>query len=270
VNAWTRSATSAESAAFEHAIRRAAEADTAPVVPSCPDWSAADLVLHLGAVHRFVRRVLTAGTTEPPSRDDLSHLELPADTTGWPEPGRPAEKPFTGPVAPGLIDWFAEGAARLAQVFAETPADTPVWSYTPTGTAAFWLRVQCIEVSVHRWDAERALGEPGGPIDAELAADAIAQNFEEMAKVRRAWLQAVPGAGESYGFRRTDGPESWSVRFEGDEVRLSRPADQAAVELAGTASDLLLHLWGRQPVGELAVSGDRALLDRYFTLVPKL
>ncbi|MCC9307169.1 maleylpyruvate isomerase family mycothiol-dependent enzyme [Kitasatospora sp. RB6PN24] len=259
-----------ESAAFELAIRRAAEAGTAPLVPSCPDWSAADLVLHLGSVHRLVRKVLTAGTTEPPDREDLSFLELPADTAGWPEPGRPAEKPFLGPVAASLVDWFAEGAARLAQVFADTPAGAPVWSYTPSRTAGFWLRVQCIELSIHRWDAERALGEPGSPVEAELAADAVAQNFEEMAKVRRAWRQAQPGAGESYGFRRTDGPQSWSVRFDGDEVRLSQPAGEAAVELAGTASDLLLYLWGRRPAAELAVSGDRALLDRYFTLVPKL
>ncbi|MFD4913188.1 maleylpyruvate isomerase N-terminal domain-containing protein [Streptomyces virginiae] len=44
------------------------------------------------------------------------------------------------------------------------------------------------------------------------------------------------GAGERYRFRRTDGPESWTVRFSGDQVLLetgsTAPAD---VEAAGTA-----------------------------------
>jgi uncharacterized protein (TIGR03083 family) len=255
-----------ESAAFERAIRRAAGAGTAPLVPSCPDWSAADLALHMGAVHRLVAHLLTERVTVPPDpafRDTL----LPSDVTGWPSPD-PAEQPFRGPVAPDLVDWFAAGAAELAQVLARTPSDAEVWTYGPPGTAAFWLRVQCIELSLHRWDAERALGEPGGPVAAEIAVDAVAQNFEVMAPMRRMMKPAPAGAGERYRFRRTDGPESWSVEFTGDEVRLSRPAGDADVELAGTASDLLLHLWGRLPAEELAVSGDKALLERFFTLVP--
>ncbi|TQF06141.1 maleylpyruvate isomerase family mycothiol-dependent enzyme [Kitasatospora acidiphila] len=255
-----------ESAAFEQAIRRSAEAEAAPLVPSCPDWSAADLVLHLGAVHRLVSQVITERSAVPPQPDQRA-AHIPADAVGWPSPD-PAEQPFRGPVAPGLADWFAAGAAELAEVFATTPLDTEVWTYGNDRTVAFWLRVQCIELSLHRWDAERALGEPGGPIAADIATDAITQNFEVMAPARRMMKQAPPGAGERYRFRRTDGPESWSVEFTGNEVRLARPAGEAEAELAGTASDLLLHLWGRSPAEELAVSGDKALLERYFTLVP--
>lgn len=40
------------------------------------------------------------------------------------------------------------------------------------------------------------------------------------------------------------------------------------VELSGTASQLALFLWQRAPAGELTVTGDRDVLDRYFTLVP--
>jgi uncharacterized protein (TIGR03083 family) len=255
-----------ESAAFEQAIRRAAEADTAPLVPSCPDWSAADLALHMGAVHRLVSEVVGGRKTTPPDR---AVRGLPADTTGWPSPD-PAEQPFRGPLAPALADWFAAGAAELAEAFAGTPLDTEVWTYGRDRTAAFWLRVQCIELSLHRWDAERALGEPGSPVAADIATDAVAQNFEEMVAARRMMKSAAPGTGERYRFRRTDGPESWSVEITGDEVRLSSPAGEADVELAGTASDLLLYLWGRLPAEELAVSGDRAVLERYFTLMPKV
>ncbi|MFE9429119.1 maleylpyruvate isomerase family mycothiol-dependent enzyme [Kitasatospora sp. NPDC006697] len=260
-----------ESAAFEQAIRQAAEAPAAPLVPSCPEWSAADLTFHLGAVHRLVARLLTERSSTPPDPTELSFLDLPAGTADWPPTDRPAEKPFTGPVAASLVDWFAAGAAALGRTFADTPADARVWTYGADPTAAFWLRVQAIEVSLHRWDAEGALGRPAAPLDAELAVDAVAQNFEVMAPFRRAMTQAPPGAGECYRLRRTDGPQSWTVRFDGEAVQLAgEGAGEADVELAGTASDLVLFLWGRLPADRLEVRGDEAVLARYFTLVPQI
>lgn len=48
----------------------------------------------------------------------------------------------------------------------------------------------------------------------------------------------------------------------------SGPCD---VELAGTASDLMLFLWHRIPADQLdEVKGDRGVLNRYFTLVPSV
>jgi hypothetical protein len=34
--------------AFEAAARVAVTAETAPLVPSCPDWAVSDLIMHLG------------------------------------------------------------------------------------------------------------------------------------------------------------------------------------------------------------------------------
>lgn len=60
----------------------------------------------------------------------------------------------------------------------------------------------------------------------------------------------------------------WTVYFEGD-VRLNESTGPCDVELAGTASDLMLFLWHRIPAVQLdEVKGDRGALDRYFTLVP--
>nr|BFE86052.1 hypothetical protein GCM10020093_086530 [Planobispora longispora] len=127
--------------------------------------------------------------------------------------------------------------------------------------------MQTIEAAVHRWDAEGAVGT-ALPVDAELAADSVSQTFEVMAPARRALRQAPPGRGERYRFRRTDGADVWTARFEGDDVRLVEDGGPADVELAGTASDLMLFLWRRLPAEHLDVSGDEAVLDRYFTLVP--
>ncbi|WP_331770754.1 maleylpyruvate isomerase family mycothiol-dependent enzyme (plasmid) [Embleya sp. NBC_00888] len=253
--------------AFEAAARRCLEGGDAPVVPSCPEWTMSDLVVHLGGVHRFVTRVVDARLGEPPDVSDVGIFALPEDRAGWPDPAGPT--PTWGPLAPGLVDWFAAGAGELARAFARTAAEERVWTWSDEQTVGFWLRVQTIEAAVHRWDAENTVGA-AAPMDAELAADAVGQHFEVMIPARRARVAAAAGSGERLRLRRIDGPGVWAARFAGDRVLLGdtdRPCD---VELAGTASDLMLFVWGRLAADRLEVTGDRDVLDRYSTLVPSV
>ncbi|MBN6058547.1 maleylpyruvate isomerase family mycothiol-dependent enzyme, partial [Nonomuraea sp. RK-328] len=241
-------------------------------VPSCPGWSVADLIVHLGGVHRGLITVIQGRLTAFPDVSDLSFLRLPADLTGWP---RPENAPNRGPIPGGLGDWFAEGAALLEEQFRTNAPATPVWTWSEEQSVGFWTRTQAIEAAVHRWDAENALGA-AMPMDAELAADAVTQTFQVMAPARRAWTQAPPGAGERYRFRQTDGAGVWTVGFDAEDLRLgTSPAGDGGagtgpvdVELAGTASDLMLYLWQRVPVDRLEVRGDPKFLERYFVLVP--
>ena len=251
-----------EVAAFAAAAHTAA-AEAAPIVPSCPSWSVSDLVLHLGSVHRYVTRTIAERLTTPPDPADRGSLHLPADLDGWPDP---LTAPNTGPVPGGLVDWFAEGAAGLAELFETTDPAVTVWTWSAEQSVGFWLRMQTIEAAVHRWDLENALGSPA-PLPAEPAADAVVQTFEVMAPTRRAWLQAPAGSGERMAFRQTDGDALWTVTFSGDEILLGSDGT-GDVELAGTASDLALFLWQRIPASQLEVKGDTGVLDRYFTLVP--
>ncbi|WP_371494325.1 maleylpyruvate isomerase family mycothiol-dependent enzyme [Kitasatospora sp. NBC_00374] len=250
--------------AFEVAVRRAAGRETVPLVPSCPGWSVSDLVLHLGSVHRVVTHVIRDRPSRVPDATDLGFLRLPEDTDGWPAP---EHQPNLGPVPPGLGDWFTAGAAELAALFTDRDPAEEVWTWSPERSVGFWQRMQAIEAAVHRWDAEDAAGT-ARPVDAALARDAVAQTFTVMAPARRSWRQAPPGSGERYRLRESDGPGRWTAHFDGSQVLLGDGADRYDVELAGTASDLMLFLWGRLPADRLAVTGDRAVLDRYFTLVP--
>ncbi len=268
-----------EAAAFEAAARRAAGARAAPDVPSCPEWVMTDLVLHLGMVHRLVARVVGERMQQPPARGDRSWLGLAEEWAGWLPPGR---APRQDPVPAGLLDWFRAGAAQLAERFRATEPGERVWTWSRDHSVGFWQRMQAIEAAVHRWDAENAVGT-AGPLDAALAVDAIGQTFEVMAPMRRAMAQAPPGQGERFAFRRTDGPETWTVWFDGEAVRPGgeavRPGEaggqddgqdqgRPGIEISGTASDLALFLWQRPVTGRLDVQGDKVLLDRYFTLVP--
>ncbi|MEU9161967.1 maleylpyruvate isomerase family mycothiol-dependent enzyme [Streptomyces sp. NPDC048424] len=246
-----------EASAFEKAVRRALDlGEPVPTVPSCPGWTVSDLVAHLGGVHRYLAHVLRERLAVPP---DPGGLDLPQ------VPAAPEE----------LTEWFAQGARELAELLRELGPDTPVWTWSAEQTSGFWLRMQLIELAVHRWDAQSATGTPG-PLDPAVAADAVTQTCEVMAPARRSWKAAPAGTGERYRFRSTDGPETWTVVFAADEVLLecSRarepgPTVPADVEAAGTASDLALFLWGRLPATALRVTGgDAALLRHWFTLVP--
>ena len=256
-----------EAAAFEAAARQAAGAEAAPGVPSCPGWTVTDLVLHLGMVHRVVARVIGERMQRPPAPGgDPSWLCLAEEWNGWLPPRR---APEGAPLPAGLLDWFGAGAAGLAEHFHAAEPGEPVWTWSPDHSVGFWQRMQAIEAAVHRWDAENAVGT-AQPLDADLAADAVAQTFEFMAPMRRAVAKAPPGQGERFLLRRTDGPQTWAVQFDGDAVRLDAPDDQHDIQISGTASDLALFLWQRKVAGRLDVEGDTSLLSGYFVLVPPL
>ncbi|WP_353942818.1 maleylpyruvate isomerase family mycothiol-dependent enzyme [Streptomyces sp. HUAS MG91] len=255
-------------AAFERCVE-GWEGRDVPLVPGCPGWSVADLVLHLGTVHRQVVHIAGARSSEPPvGLGDPALIRLPEHRWGWPEAGR---GPLLGRMPRGLLDWFRDGADQLEKVFTARDPGEPAWSWAVgmprTGgfggrTVGFWLRLQAIEAAVHRWDAESAVGE-AAPVETWLAADAVSHVFEVLAPARQAWGQTPPGRGERLRFTQLDGFRSWIVQVDADDVLLNQGSGCCVVELAGPVSDLMLHLWQRIPRTELRVRGEEELLDRY-------
>jgi len=124
---------SREVAAFEATGRAAAGFGAAPAVPSCPGWVVTDLVLHLGVVHRFVARVIGQRMQEPPGGGDWRWLGLAEEWRSWLPPGH---APQRSPVPAGLLDWFHDGAADLAERFRTTAPDEQVWTWSADPSAA--------------------------------------------------------------------------------------------------------------------------------------
>lgn len=251
-----------EVAAFEAAAQKAAGGETAPAVPSCPGWTMTDLVLHLGAVHRFVARVIGERLHQPPG-GGAAGTGLPDDWAAWLPPGR---APADSPVPAALLDWFHEGAEALEERLFLASPDEAVWTWSEDRTVGFWQRMQAIEAAVHRWDAQKAVGN-AATIDSALAGDAVRHAFE-LVPLRRAEAKAPPGDGEHFRFHRTDGAQSWSVRFRGDSVLVGPASGGCDIDIGGRASDLALYLWKRPVNGQLDILGDTRMLRRYFELVP--
>lgn len=256
-----------DSAAFLEAARRGS-APPLPAIEGCPGWNMSDLVLHVGWVHRIVgyrveNRVQEFGSL---TREDLARIvDLEPRFLEWSFESAPTDEPLP----PELLTWFEQGAAALAGALESASPDEPVGTwFTPNQTAGFWRRRMAHEIAVHRWDAQRAVGEPE-PIDRVLAQDGIEEMFFVMIPARgHDDVGPLPGKGESYHFHTTDGEGEWVVRFEPDGDLVTREHARAGVAVRGTTSDILLFLWGRIPAERLEVLGDAALLDRYFELVP--
>ena len=123
-------------------------------VPACAGWTMRDLAHHLGGIHRWARRA--AATGQRPEADEL-------------------ERPLSDDE---LADWIDDGVSALADTLGGLDPAAATWHPFPTErVAAVWPRRQAHETAVHRWDAESVTGEHT-PIDAELAADGIAEYFE--------------------------------------------------------------------------------------------
>ena len=151
----------AESDRFVEAIRAAAP--DAPV-PTCPDWTVADLAWHLTEVHAY-----WAGILESEARTDEEAEAV--------EAGKPA-RPET---VDATLDLFDETTGDLLTEFLGRDDDEPAWFWLDTArTVGAIRRMQAHEATMHRVDAELAAGLPSAPIDPALAADGVAHAFEVM------------------------------------------------------------------------------------------
>jgi uncharacterized protein (TIGR03083 family) len=229
------------------------------------------LLLHLGRNHRLVISRLRHRDKEPvpASLKDTSFVQLESPWLGWLESGK---APANEPIPLELVRWLEEGARELATALDEVDSDTPVWNFTGSAKipANFYQRQMAIETTLHRWDAQNALpGQNPGPVEPDLAYAGLNLLFGFL-PMRRKNFQGPPGNGETYHFHRTDGEGEWLLTFNGDELDIKQVHAKGDVAIRGSACDLLLFLWRRLPADRLEIFGDRALVQRYFELLPPL
>jgi len=206
-------------------------------VPSCPDWTVADLLAHVGRVHRWA-----AGNSVRSPDDGF----WAGDEIQIPEPDARA-------------GWVRDGVEPL--MFAlDRSADEPAWTFVPPPTLGFWQRRQAQETTMHRIDAQLAAGTVD-PIDPALAADGIDELLWLLP--RRPWVGPITGNGETVHLHCTDIEGEWVIAFAPDGLQVERVHAKGDLAVRGSASDLLLWCSGRAGVESLDVFGDAALLATF-------
>ncbi|WIX83325.1 maleylpyruvate isomerase family mycothiol-dependent enzyme [Amycolatopsis carbonis] len=196
-------------------------------VPDCADWTRADLVTHLGEIHRWSAEIVRTG--EPQQR---AASEVPGD----------------------LAAWYAESAAvLLAEFEAADPADK-CWHFGGTPkTKAFWFHRQLHETAVHLIDLHGCAGTTP-VLDPIVAADGVDEVLGALLPRVTRW-HAVPPLAAPLRLRATDTGHEWTV-VPGEPPVLGEGAPAATVE--ATAQDLLTLLWKRGDVTP-GLSGDEEL-----------
>lgn len=213
----------------------AVEPDTP--IPTCPDWTMRDLVLHQGQVHRWA----TANVAHP-----SAEMADAAEATG-PAPDDAA-----------LVEWFRDGHQALVGTLEGADPDVACWTFMAAPSPlVFWSRRQCHETGIHRADAESASGSIS-----TFAPDVAADGIDELLTgfITRPGGRLRSDTPRTVLVRATDTNNEWLVRIA-DTVSTERAGGHADCTVSGAASDLHLFLWNRSGVDALAVDGDRSLLE---------
>lgn len=219
------------------ALLHAAGRDLDAPVPSCPGWSALDLLTHVGRVYRYTARQVRSEEQLPGDDTDLAREVVPAQT--------------------------ADALAELLLVLAETDPDAPAWNWDRDApdVAGYWRRRMALETVVHRWDAENASGSPA-PLDPALACDGVEEALTRFLPRRRGRIkEEIVG---SVHLHATDAPQGVPAEWTVDlgprgAVTVRRVHEKADAALRGPAEQLLLAVWGRP--AELERFGDARLAE---------
>ncbi|GAA1669175.1 maleylpyruvate isomerase family mycothiol-dependent enzyme [Nonomuraea maheshkhaliensis] len=221
--------------------------DLSVPVPTCPGWTLAELVTHVGRLHRWAVHMLRGQV-----RERLWSRQVPDGLAEG---------------ATGDAAWLTAGAAELLETLASTDPDTEVWTWGPDNRASWWPRRMFFESLVHRADAELALG-----IDPEIPAGTAIDGIEEFLHnlpyavwVTRS-LAGLGLEGATIHLHASDADGEWTItQGPAGKIEWARGHAKGDAAVKGPVSDLLLLLYGRRSPDALTVHGDRELLDRWLS-----
>jgi uncharacterized protein (TIGR03083 family) len=212
-------------------------------VPTCPDWTLANLTQHVGEFCGFWTHVLCDGNGR--------------DKTPLPPP----------PEGDGRRVWLGRIGQRLVNELLATPPDTAVWTWYPSDrTAAFVARRCANELAVHRYDAQSATGICQ-PIDRALAADGIDEALDRLPSTRQ---RSGKATGETMHVHATDDdipgdvPSEWLVTLHPDRIEVARTHAKGDLALRGALSDLELLLYQRPTLSPVERLGDESVLTTWY------
>ncbi|HWM73127.1 MAG TPA: maleylpyruvate isomerase family mycothiol-dependent enzyme [Nocardioides sp.] len=219
-------------------------ADSDAAVPTCPGWTVADLVKHVGETQNWVSDIIERRIADP-SQLPTEMAPLPTEPGDWPA-------------------WLSDGAARAVEAFSDEALEAPVFNAAADDRTGgeFWLSSLLNETVIHGADAAYAAGRDYD-VDADIAADLITNHLQMLtsstwAAQRPESANALRGTGETLRLRATDDPGEWFIERGPEGATWQARSGEADVSVSGPASSLLLILTRRR---QLADETDRVSVD---------
>lgn len=233
---------------LERFVAAATDIDPDAPVPSCPGWSARDVVEHTGGLHRWAEAHVRLLSQERVRARDLE-LRTPSDPEEW-EP------------------WLWEGMSVLVDTLGSADPDAVVWTWGSDKHARFWGRRMLFETTIHRADLELTR-ERLPVIDAAVAADGIDEFLDNLphAEYFAPKVKELQGTGERLRFSARDIDVVWTIGLFKDGLDWHHSRDEPNVRVEGSASDLLLFVYGRKTEKDAGLSsvGHPGVLERWRT-----
>ena len=227
-------------------VELVAVADQSAPVPTCPGWTVADVVEHVGTLYRW-----SAAHVATAARSRLSPRSLDLGLTE----------------AGATPAWLAEGVGPMLATFSSADPELICWGWGGDRRARFWPRRMLFETVVHRADAAFALDvEP--VVDVDVAVEGIDELLSNLphAAYFAPGLAELRGDDETIALHAMDTDATWLIRLVPAGYAWDWSNGPADVTLRGTAADLLLAIYRRRDAhdaGRFEREGDLALLDRF-------
>lgn len=201
-------------------------------VPSCPEWTLLDLVIHVGRVQQFWSHNIREANADTRWSGEIMMPETDGEASVW----------------------LRNQTESLVDAIDHSSDNSPCWTWwEEPRTAKAVARHQVQEAEVHRWDAELTIGRPN-PLPLEIAIDGLTEYlFVHRFAIENLRLPHIQ-------FDATDTDGNWHINAIGNPT----------VTASGTASDLALFLNGRLSTESLTIEGDPEGLQRFESAIPKI
>ncbi|MDW3217755.1 MAG: maleylpyruvate isomerase N-terminal domain-containing protein [Acidimicrobiales bacterium] len=237
-------------------------ADPTVTVPTCPEWTAADLGSHIAGGF--------AGWYCYNASTPAAEWSLEGLMDAFASAGANVDDHL------GNVELLESSVERFLEIVTGPGRELPTWCFGGREPAHWWLRRAGSELTVHLTDAAAVHGRwsSTSPADSCEAIDEVTGEIFSRFPAILATMGAMRGEDpaeapalpvDPVALVASDGDRAWTLRRgeDGNAIQERAAANDAAAVATATSADLLAWLHGRPTRAPLDVEGPRELVEQW-------